>query len=51
MSANSRRDYLAKRDNGYYYIGYLHEGKKRRKSTRSGTKQEALDALRALKGS
>ena len=48
MSTSSKL-YLYKRSNGYYYIGYFEQGRKRWKSTGSAQKQDALKALTNFK--
>jgi hypothetical protein len=46
MPANSRHDYLAERNNGYDYIGYLREGKRRRQRL-SEFKERFLSVVRS----
>ncbi len=43
--SNSSKLYLFKRNNGIYYVGYFHEGKKRWKSTGCTQKSEATKSF------
>jgi len=47
MSVPSRV-YLTRRSNGFYYVVYWHEGRRRWKTTHAHTKREALQAVRDL---
>ena len=48
MPLSPSKVYLTRRSNGYYYVGYLEDGKRCWKSTRARTRHDALQCVRDI---